>query len=151
MQPQVEQQACFHLAGVVVLVAPAGSVLASPTGALAVAFANDADFTPMSPHDPLYVDDVLHQAFVAVDESGTEAAAATAVVMDEVSASVGGNTLVLDRPFLFVIHDTAHGTPLFVGRVADVGNGRHPVDGRDGVVRPRVSEDRRVPGTGEGF
>jgi serpin B len=83
------------------------------------AFGDRADFAPMSPDDPLYVDDVQHQAFVAVDEAGTEAAAATAVVMDELSASVGGNTLVLDRPFLFVIHDTAHGTPLFVGRVAD--------------------------------
>ena len=78
-----------------------------------------ADFSPMSPTDSLHVDDVLHQAFVAVDEAGTEAAAATAVVMDEMSAIGGGHSLVLDRPFLFVIHDTAHGTPLFVGRVAD--------------------------------
>ena len=87
---------------------------------MALAFDNNgADFTPMSPHDPLYVKDVLHQAFIAVDEAGTEAAAATAVVMDEASGIVAGHTLVLDSPFLFVIHDTAHGTPLFVGRVAD--------------------------------
>ena len=84
-----------------------------------LAFGDRADFTPMSPSDPLYVSDVLHQAFVAVDEAGTEAAAATAVVMDELSAFVAQHTLVLDRPFLFVVHDTAHGTPLFVGRVAD--------------------------------
>ena len=78
-----------------------------------------ADFTPMSSMD-LYVHDVLHQAFVAVDEAGTEAAAATAVIVDEVSSMVPTpQVLVLDRPFLFVIHDTAHGTPLFVGRVAD--------------------------------
>ena len=83
------------------------------------AFGDRADFTPMSPHDPLYVYDVLHQAFIAVDEAGTEAAAATAVVMDELSGIAAEHTLVLDRPFLFVIHDTAHGTPLFVGRVAD--------------------------------
>ena len=76
-----------------------------------------ADFSPMSPG--LYVDAVLHQAFIAVDEAGTEAAAATAVVMDEASAIAAVQTLVLDRPFLFVIHDTAQGTPLFVGRVAD--------------------------------
>jgi serpin B len=78
-----------------------------------------ADFTAMSPTHPLYVHDVLHQAFIAVDEDGTEAAAATAAVMDESSAILPRQTLVLDRPFLFVIHDTAHGTPLFVGRVAD--------------------------------
>jgi serpin B len=83
------------------------------------AFGDHADFTPMSPHDPLYVEDVLHQAFIAVDEAGTEAAAATAVVMDELSGIAAEHALVLDRPFLFVIHDTAHGTPLFVGRVAD--------------------------------
>ncbi|WP_202879268.1 serpin family protein [Nocardioides cynanchi] len=84
-----------------------------------LAFGDLADFSPMSPTTPLLIDDVLHQAFVAVDESGTEAAAATAVVMRETSGSVGGHTLVCDRPFLFVVHDTAHGTPLFVGRVAD--------------------------------
>ena len=83
------------------------------------AFTGDADFHPMSPSDPLYVSDVLHDAFIAVDENGTEAAAATAVVMGETSAQVTRHTLVVDRPFLFVIHDTAYGTPLFVGRVAD--------------------------------
>jgi serpin B len=83
------------------------------------AFGGGADFSPMSPTDPLYVHDVLHQAFIAVDEAGTEAAAATAVVMDEASGVLGGHELVLDRPFLFVVHDIAHGTPLFVGRVAD--------------------------------
>jgi serpin B len=78
-----------------------------------------SDFTPMSSDQDLYVDDVLHQAFIAVDEDGTEAAAATAVVMDLSSAVAAQQTLVLDRPFLFVIHDTTYGTPLFVGRVAD--------------------------------
>jgi serpin B len=62
---------------------------------------------------------VLHQTFIAVDEAGTEAAAATAVVMGEASAIAPAHRLVLDRPFLFVVHDVAHGTPLFVGRVAD--------------------------------
>jgi serpin B len=83
------------------------------------AFGGYADFSPMSPSDPLYIFDVLHQAFVAVDEAGTEAAAATAVIMDEASGTFSENDLVCDRPFLFVIHDVAHGTPLFVGRVAD--------------------------------
>ena len=86
---------------------------------MGLAFGDGADFTPMSPHDPLAIHDVLHQAFIAVDESGTEAAAATAVVMDPLSGTVTPHTLVLDRPFLFVVHDLAHGTPLFVGRVAD--------------------------------
>jgi serpin B len=86
---------------------------------MAVAFSDDADFTAMTTERRLAITDVLHQAFVAVDEDGTEAAAATAVVMGETALPVTRHELVLDRPFLFVVHDTAHGTPLFVGRVAD--------------------------------
>lgn len=82
--------------------------------------AASADFTPMTESDEqLLIDDVYHQVFVAVDEQGTEAAAATAVVMRATSAVMTPNRLVVDRPFLFVIHDVAHGTPLFVGRVDD--------------------------------
>lgn len=62
---------------------------------------------------------VLHEVFIAVDEKGTEAAAATAVVVGETSAMIPDTEVVVDRPFLFVIHDIEHGTPLFVGRVAD--------------------------------
>ncbi|WP_435771782.1 serpin family protein [Nocardioides sp. SYSU DS0651] len=79
----------------------------------------DADFTPMTEEDlDLVVSHVLHQGFIAVDEEGTEAAAATAVVMRETSAPVAVE-FVVDRPFLFVIHDVEHGAPLFVGRVSD--------------------------------
>ncbi len=73
----------------------------------------------MTTDEPLYVADALHQTFVAVDEQGTEAAAATAVVMGATSAAREPETVLLDQPFLFVVHDTDHGTPLFVGRVAD--------------------------------
>jgi serpin B len=62
---------------------------------------------------------VMHEVFIAVDEKGTEAAAATAVVMSTESAGPAPGVLVLDRPFLFVIHDTEFGTPLFIGRVGD--------------------------------
>lgn len=83
------------------------------------AFGDGADFTPMTDEDlDLVIAEVLHQGFIAVDEEGTEASAATAVVMAETSAPVA-EVLVVDRPFLFVIHDTEHGTPLFVGRVTD--------------------------------
>jgi serpin B len=84
-----------------------------------VVFGDAADFSGMTTDVDLAVTDVLHQTFVAVDEAGTEAAAATAVVVGETSLPVTEHELVLDRPFLYVIHDTAHGTPLFVGRVAD--------------------------------
>lgn len=79
-----------------------------------------ADFTPMTDSDEqLLIDDVYHQVFIAVDEEGTEAAAATAVVNRTTSAIMPDLSVVLDRPFLFVIHDVEHGTPLFLGRVGD--------------------------------
>jgi serpin B len=78
-----------------------------------------ADLTGMSAELDLFIAAVLHEVFIAVDEEGTEAAAATAVIVGETSAPPPPEPLVLDRPFLFVIHDVEQGTPLFVGRVAD--------------------------------
>lgn len=65
----------------------------------------------------LYIQDVVHEAFVAVDEAGTEAAAATAVVIAEESA--GPEPIVVDRPFLWAIRDVPTGALLFLGRVVD--------------------------------
>jgi len=79
-----------------------------------------ADFSGMTGDRALAISAVVHKAFVAVDEEGTEAAAATAVVMLE-SAMVMEDAVVmrLDRPFLFLIRDGETGTVLFVGRVMD--------------------------------
>lgn len=90
-------------------------------------FSDEAEFAPMTAADnaaldrDLHIDDVLQQSFIAVDEHGTEAAAATAVVMGAESAPQQEEPIrmLCDRPFLFVIHDVEHGTPLFLGRVAD--------------------------------
>jgi serpin B len=95
-----------------------GAVLA--TLGMPTAFdAGAADFSGMTEDaDGLHISSVAHEAWIAVDEQGTEAAAATAV-------AVGGTAMPVtipvdvDRPFLFVIHDEDHGTPLFVGRVVD--------------------------------
>jgi serpin B len=78
-----------------------------------------ADFRPMTEQDlDLYLAAVVHEGFVAVDEEGTEAAASTAVVMNETSAPIT-EPFHVDRPFLFAIHDIDHGAPLFLGRVDD--------------------------------
>lgn len=78
-----------------------------------------ADFTPMTDEDlPLVIQAVLHQGYIAVDEDGTEAAAATAVVNGTTAMPVTEEFHV-DRPFLFAIHDVDHGAPLFLGRVTD--------------------------------
>jgi len=79
--------------------------------------ASRADFSGMTGNRDLYIDNVYHKAFVAVDEAGTEAAAATAVVMKITSAPVIDLELTIDRPFLFVIRDLPSGQILFVGRV----------------------------------
>lgn len=82
------------------------------------AFTLDADFSGIT-HGPeqLYISDVLQKAFVAVDEAGTEAAAATAVVGESGSAAPTDVVyFTVDRPFLFIIHDDT-GAVLFTGHV----------------------------------
>lgn len=76
-----------------------------------------ADFSGMTDQQDLFIGNVIHKAFVAVDEKGTEAAAATAVIMEGATAMQPDNTLYIDRPFLFFIRDVETGQILFVGRV----------------------------------
>ena len=79
-----------------------------------------ADFSGMDGNRDLYISSVQHKAFVAVDEKGTEAAAATAVIMGVTSAPIGEPiTLTIDRPFIYLIRDGQTGTILFLGRVVD--------------------------------
>jgi serpin B len=79
-----------------------------------------ADFSAMATAEQLYLQAVLQKVFIAVDEAGTEAAAATAVVVGAESAQLDPpEPLVVDRPFVFVIHDVENRTPLFLGKVAD--------------------------------
>lgn len=73
-----------------------------------------ADFSGMATSSPGSITAVVHKAFVDVNEEGTEAAAATAVVVKEVSASPSFRA---DHPFLFLVRDVKHGTILFMGRV----------------------------------
>ncbi|NUC73664.1 serpin family protein [Haloterrigena sp. SYSU A558-1] len=79
-----------------------------------------ADFSGMveSAESDLFIDDIIHQSFVEVDEEGTEAAAATAVVVED-TAVADRVEMTVDRPFLFCVRDRPTETPLFVGRVVD--------------------------------
>jgi serpin B len=78
-----------------------------------------ADFTGISTVEPLYISGVLHEAFIAVDEAGTEAAAATAVIIGTTSAPIEVIAVDFDHPFLFVLQDRETGSVLFMGRVLD--------------------------------
>ncbi|RLJ04250.1 MAG: serpin family protein [Candidatus Aenigmatarchaeota archaeon] len=80
------------------------------------AFGN-ADFSGMTGRRDLYISNVIHQAFVEVNEEGTEAAAATAVVMKE--AAMMKKLFNADHPFIFIIREKETGNILFLGRVSD--------------------------------
>lgn len=66
----------------------------------------------------MLIHEVVHQAFIADDEEGTEAAAATAVIVGDLSAPMPV-TVSVDRPFLFLIEHRATGALLFIGHVTD--------------------------------
>lgn len=87
---------------------------------MAEAFSGSADFSGMTGNNDLFIGDVIHKAFVSVDENGTEAAAATAVTM--VMSAPGPTpeepvTVTIDRPYIFLIRDIETGVILFIGRV----------------------------------
>ena len=84
---------------------------------MAGAFGPGADFSGITKADQLVLMDVLHKSYIKVNEAGTEAAAATAVVGGTTSIPEPAS-ITLDHPFLFVIRDKT-GTLLFVGRVAN--------------------------------
>jgi serpin B len=83
-----------------------------------IAFSGGADFSGMTGNPELAISEVLHKAFVSVDEAGTEAAAATAVIM-RLTAVPGESSVnvTIDHPFIFLIRDIETGAILFVGRV----------------------------------
>jgi serpin B len=76
-----------------------------------------ADFSGMTGGRDLYIDEVVHKAFVSVDEAGTEAAAATAVIMKLTAMPAEPVKFTVDRPFIFLIRDIETNSILFVGRV----------------------------------
>jgi len=78
-----------------------------------------ADFSGIDGTKDLSISDVVHKAFVGVDEKGTEAAAATAVVFRLTSMPITDVQLTIDHPFIFLIQDKPTGTILFLGRVLD--------------------------------
>ncbi len=87
---------------------------------ITAAFGPEADFGGISEAERLWISDVVHQAYIDVDEHGTEAAAATATVMRGMAAfrAPPPATMIVDRPFLFAILDNATGLPVFLGQVS---------------------------------
>lgn len=87
---------------------------------MTLAFTPKADFSGIDGSKALSIGEVVHKAFVDVNEEGTTAAAATAVVLKETAAR--SQTFRADHPFIFIIRDQLSGTILFMGRVVDPSN-----------------------------
>lgn len=84
------------------------------------AFTDSADFTDLS-DEPLCISRVLHKTYLKVDEEGTEAAAATAVIVEKAAAMPDYKEVVLDRPFVMGIVDKTTGALIFLGVVNTIG------------------------------
>ncbi len=78
-----------------------------------------ADFSGIDGSRELFVQDVVHKAFVSVDENGTEAGAATGVISGVTAMPPQGKRFVADRPFVFLIRDRQTGAVLFIGRITN--------------------------------
>jgi serpin B len=109
--PKFKIEAQYSLAGTL-------SAMGMPT-----AFSDSADFSGMDGKKDLFISDAVHKACIEVNEEGTEAAAATGVVLATKAVVVGNEEPVpvfkADHPFLFVIQDNDTGTVLFTGRITN--------------------------------
>jgi len=105
--PEFEFESYFHLKEIL-------AAMGMP-----VAFSGDADFSGMMGNRDLFIAEVIHKALISVDEAGTEAAAATAVVMKEIAAPLEPIEVTIGHPFIFLIRDIETGTILFVGRIVN--------------------------------
>ena len=82
-----------------------------------------ADFSKLgsSPSGNLYISSVLHKAFISVDEKGTKAGAATSLELKKESAQIiSSKTVILDRPFIYMIIDCETNVPIFIGTILDI-------------------------------
>ena len=85
-----------------------------------LAFSNDADFSRMTPRNDLKIDKVIHEAYIDVNEEGTEAAASTAVVIIRKTAVMDEErdpVFRADRPFIFAIKENSSNAVLFLGKI----------------------------------
>ncbi len=81
---------------------------------------SDPDFSGINTNNDLYISDVLHKAFVEVNEEGTEAAAVTSITIGVSSIGAGPPVFRADRPFIFSIRERQTGSIVFIGKVSNL-------------------------------
>lgn len=87
---------------------------------MTTAFGSAADFSGITTDERLHISRVIHQADMTVDEAGTEAAAATIIVMGDITGPPGEQVeLRVDHPFIVVLRDRPTAAAVFVARVED--------------------------------
>src|SRR6056297_1716378 len=86
------------------------------------AFSGDADFSGMTEKPKLFIDEVIHKSTINVNEEGTEAAAATAVIMRRTAVLIENVTFKANRPFIYAIKNTNDGSIYFLGKVVNPEN-----------------------------
>ena len=80
-----------------------------------------ANFSRINGYGDLFINRVIHQSFVQIDEEGTEAAAATIVeICESTSTGPTGFFMTIDRPYIFVIRERVHNTILFIGKITNL-------------------------------
>ncbi len=89
------------------------------TAGIKRAFSNRADFTGMTCKKELKIDKVIHQTFINIDETGTEAAAATAVIMRKITSVNPADKVIFNanHPFVYLIKENKTGSILFIGQL----------------------------------
>jgi hypothetical protein len=103
-----------------------------------------ADFSGITATEQLYISKVIHQSFVNVNEEGTEAAAATAVV-GRLAIAAAEASFLADHPFLFLLRDKATGSILFMGRVLDPSPGTSTDKAEGKTVKPVKEWTGKLP------
>jgi len=109
--------------------------------------AQAADFSGMTTAEKLAISAVIHKSFVAVDEEGTEAAAATAVMMVGSAAPRPEEVKVFnaDHPFVFLIRHNATGAILFAGRLSAPEGGEDAAKASAGAAENPTARPRQAP------
>ena len=81
------------------------------------AFTEAADFSGITEAEKLYISKVVHKANIAVDEEGTEAAAATAVMMRKTSALLEDVDFIVNKPFIYILRNNKNNCIYFMGKI----------------------------------